>query len=175
MHISLCGAAGEETGSGYLVETAKATVLVDFGILQGRGETDAPNLDLGPVKPLTPKVIVLRHAHLDHTRRLPHLPSRGNRRAIDTMHVTIEFAQLVLQEETGTLMRRGSIAHDLASLEFAETAADSRAPKARDSLRDVLQSRSDHRHRIPRAQRFDHSSIRHGTDPVSASKSKESI
>ena len=35
MRISLCGAAREVTGSGYLVETATARVLVDFGMFQG--------------------------------------------------------------------------------------------------------------------------------------------
>ncbi len=62
MRISLCGAAGEVTGSGYLVQTAKATVLVDFGMFQGRGATEARNLDLGPVKPLALDAIVVTHA-----------------------------------------------------------------------------------------------------------------
>ena len=35
MRIVLCGAAREVTGSGYLVETATARVLVDFGMFQG--------------------------------------------------------------------------------------------------------------------------------------------
>ena len=65
MRISLCGAAGEVTGSGYLVQTATATVLVDFGMFQGRGATEARNLDLGPVKPLDLDAIVVTHAHLD--------------------------------------------------------------------------------------------------------------
>ena len=32
MRITLCGAAGEVTGSGYLVETGRAKVFVDFGM-----------------------------------------------------------------------------------------------------------------------------------------------
>ena len=38
MKITLLGAAGEVTGSGYLVKTARARVLVDFGMFQGRGD-----------------------------------------------------------------------------------------------------------------------------------------
>ena len=38
MRISLCGAAQEVTGSGYLVETETARVLVDFGMFQGSRE-----------------------------------------------------------------------------------------------------------------------------------------
>ena len=37
MKITFCGAAGEVTGSCYLVETRVARVLVDFGIFQGLG------------------------------------------------------------------------------------------------------------------------------------------
>src|SRR4051812_40051282 len=64
MRITLCGAAGEVTGSGYLVETARARVLVDFGLFQGRGATDATNRDLGPVEPKRLDAVVLTHAHL---------------------------------------------------------------------------------------------------------------
>ena len=98
MQISLCGAAGEVTGSGYLVETTSAKVLVDFGMFQGRGATDARNLDLGPVKPLDLGAIVVTHAHLDHTGRLPLLPSRGYRGKIHATPATIDFTQLVLHD-----------------------------------------------------------------------------
>ncbi len=48
MRITLCGAAGTVTGSGYLVETGETAVLVDFGMFQGRRATDAHNRDLRP-------------------------------------------------------------------------------------------------------------------------------
>ena len=51
MRITLCGAAGEVTGSGYLVETDRVRVLVDFGMFQGRRATDQRNRDLGPIEP----------------------------------------------------------------------------------------------------------------------------
>jgi metallo-beta-lactamase family protein len=41
MRIVLCGAAREVTGSAYLVETATARVLVDFGMFQGSRATEA--------------------------------------------------------------------------------------------------------------------------------------
>ncbi len=37
--IRLCGAAGEVTGSGYLVETPASRILVDFGIFQGGADS----------------------------------------------------------------------------------------------------------------------------------------
>jgi metallo-beta-lactamase family protein len=98
MRISLCGAAGEVTGSGYLVQTAKARVLVDFGMFQGRGATDARNRDLGPVKPMALDAIVVTHAHLDHTGRLPLLPSRGFRGPIHATPATIDVTRLILED-----------------------------------------------------------------------------
>lgn len=53
MRISLCGAAREVTGSGYLVETATARILVDFGMLQGSRVTEARNSDVAPFDPLS--------------------------------------------------------------------------------------------------------------------------
>jgi metallo-beta-lactamase family protein len=98
MRISLCGAAQEVTGSGYLVETAKARVLVDFGMFQGGRSAEARNRILAPVNPLSLDAIVATHAHLDHTGRLPLLPSRGFRQTIHATHATVDFAGLILAD-----------------------------------------------------------------------------
>ena len=79
MRITVLGAAGEVTGSGYLVETKRANVLIDLGMFQGRRATDAKNRDLKPVDPNRVDSVVLTHAHLDHTGRLPILAARGFR------------------------------------------------------------------------------------------------
>jgi metallo-beta-lactamase family protein len=98
MRIALCGAAGEVTGSGYLVQTAKARVLVDFGMFQGHGATEARNRDLGPVEPLALDAIVITHAHLDHTGRLPLLTSRGFRGQIHATPATVDLTRLILED-----------------------------------------------------------------------------
>ena len=99
MRIDLCGAAGEVTGSGYLVDTGRARVLVDFGMFQGRGATDARNRDLGPVDPARLDAIVLTHAHLDHTGRLPLLADRLPRSClIHATEPTIDLTQLILED-----------------------------------------------------------------------------
>jgi metallo-beta-lactamase family protein len=99
MRIDLCGAAGEVTGSGYLVDTGRARVLVDFGMFQGRGATDARNRDLGPVDPAHLDAIVLTHAHLDHTGRLPLLAQRLPRECrIHATAPTIDLTQLILED-----------------------------------------------------------------------------
>jgi metallo-beta-lactamase family protein len=98
MRITLCGAAGEVTGSGYLVETDRARVLVDFGMFQGRRATDGKNRDLGSVDPRTLHAAVLTHAHLDHTGRLPLLVARGFRGPVFATPATVEFGGLILRD-----------------------------------------------------------------------------
>jgi len=98
MRITVCGAAGEVTGSGYLVETSRARVLVDFGMFQGRRATDGKNRDLGPVDPRALDAIVLTHAHLDHTGRLPLLAARGFAGPIHATPASAEFTGLILRD-----------------------------------------------------------------------------
>src|SRR5262245_24352624 len=98
MQISLCGAAQEVTGSGYLLETATARVLVDFGRFQGSRATEARNSVLAPVDPLSLDAIVATHAHLDHPGRTPPLPSRGFRGPIHATPATVDFTQLILAD-----------------------------------------------------------------------------
>ena len=99
MKITFLGAAGEVTGSGYLVEAGKSQVLVDFGLFQGRGATDEKNADLGPVNPARLDAVVLTHAHLDHTGRIPLL--RGLRCRIHTTHASCDLAQLIMEDSAG--------------------------------------------------------------------------
>ena len=78
MKITFCGAAGEVTGSTYLLETRVARVLVDFGIFQGRDASDEKNRQLDGLMPRRIDAVVLTHAHLDHCGRLPLLPQQDS-------------------------------------------------------------------------------------------------
>ncbi|MEM8885144.1 MAG: MBL fold metallo-hydrolase [Planctomycetota bacterium] len=98
MRVTLCGAAGTVTGSGYLVETSKATVLVDFGMFQGWRITDAHNRDIRPVDPKKLDSVVLTHAHLDHTGRLPLLGIGGFQGPIFATPATVDFTGLILRD-----------------------------------------------------------------------------
>lgn len=96
MHITPYGAAGEVTGSSYLVTTEHAKVLVDFGMFQGDAEDDAKNIV--PIGLHAPDIsaIVLTHGHLDHCGRLPMLVRRGFRGAIHCTAATRDMAELIL-------------------------------------------------------------------------------
>ena len=99
MKISLHGAAGGEvTGSAYLLQTDKATVLVDCGLFQGARKIE--NHNRIPRKGAFQKLdaVVLTHAHLDHTGRLPLLTRAGYRGPIYATPATIDFADLILRD-----------------------------------------------------------------------------
>jgi metallo-beta-lactamase family protein len=99
MKITLLGAAGGEvTGSCYHVETTRANLLVDCGLFQG-GHTEHA-LNVAPLGAGAAKLtaVVLTHAHLDHTGRLPLLGQNGFRGPIYATPATIEMTALVLRD-----------------------------------------------------------------------------
>jgi len=71
MHVSFYGATREVTGSFHVLSTGRDNILLDCGLFQGRRkETEAKNRVL-PVNPKILTNIVLSHAHIDHSGRLP--------------------------------------------------------------------------------------------------------
>ncbi|HXY48669.1 MAG TPA: MBL fold metallo-hydrolase [Terriglobales bacterium] len=99
MKIKIVGAAGGEvTGSAYFVHTEHAKVLVDAGMFQGGKKSEAknrlpPGVDLSKLD-----AILLTHAHLDHTGRVPLLVKHGFSGRIFATAATIDLADLILRD-----------------------------------------------------------------------------
>ncbi len=89
-------AGGEVTGSAYLVETGSTTVLVDCGLFQGTREAGELNQTAVGAPGMT--AVLLTHAHLDHTGRLPLLARSAFRGPILATPATIEMAGLILRD-----------------------------------------------------------------------------
>lgn len=98
MKITIHGAAGEVTGSAYLVETDRARVLVDFGMFQGGARTEAKNVLPSGLEPKTLNTVLLTHAHLDHCGRLPLLLKGGYTGSILATNATVDLAGLILRD-----------------------------------------------------------------------------
>lgn len=98
MKLTTFGAAGEVTGSCYLVETNAARVLVDFGLHQGTHEERGRNLRLPPIDFASLDAVVLTHAHLDHSGRLPLLAKTGFRGNIYCTPPTRDFCDILLRD-----------------------------------------------------------------------------
>ena len=98
MKITLYGAAGDVTGSAYHVQTDRGSILVDFGIFQGGKKAELLNRRLPPFDLKRLDSVVLTHAHLDHTGRLPLLAKFGYRNPVYATPATIEVTELILHD-----------------------------------------------------------------------------
>jgi len=96
MRITPLGAAGEVTGSAYLIETSRTRLLVEFGQFQGGSEADEKNRDLGGLKPERIESVVLTHAHIDHSGRLPLLVKEGLEGRVYATPATVDLAEVLL-------------------------------------------------------------------------------
>jgi metallo-beta-lactamase family protein len=99
MKITVLGAAGGEvTGSAYLVQTSETNVMVDCGLFQGAQRVE--NLNRLPTTSAMQQLhsVVLTHAHLDHTGRLPLLTRFDYKGPIYATPATIALAELILKD-----------------------------------------------------------------------------
>jgi metallo-beta-lactamase family protein len=98
MDITFLGAAREVTGSCHLLRVGGAAVALDFGTFQGRrAETREKNATIPfPADELT--AVVLSHAHIDHSGRLPLLARAGIDRPIYATPATRDLCALMLAD-----------------------------------------------------------------------------
>jgi metallo-beta-lactamase family protein len=74
--LSFLGAAGEVTGSCYLVDTGRVKFLVDCGMFQGGSDARRKNRRFA-FDPRQIAFVLLSHAHIDHSGLLPRLAAQG--------------------------------------------------------------------------------------------------
>ncbi|MCF7936070.1 MAG: MBL fold metallo-hydrolase [Synergistales bacterium] len=103
MRLRVLGAAGEVTGSNYLIETGETRVLIDCGLHQGKKEEER-NREPFPFAPGSVTAVVLTHAHLDHTGRVPQLVKQGFAGRVWGTSPTVELSE-VLWEDAAHLMK----------------------------------------------------------------------
>ena len=98
MQVQFHGAAGEVTGSCHLVEVGSHRVLLDCGMIQGSAADERRNLLPFDFDAAAIDAVVLSHAHIDHSGRLPLLLKRGFRGPIFTHAPTIDLAGILLAD-----------------------------------------------------------------------------
>jgi metallo-beta-lactamase family protein len=114
LRLTFHGAAGQVTGSMHLLEAAGARILLDAGLFQGRrAEAHAQNANL-PIDPRRLDAVILSHAHIDHSGRLPLLVNRGFHGPIyataasrDLCAVMLADAAHIQEKDAEFLARRG--------------------------------------------------------------------
>jgi len=98
MKVSFIGAALEVTGSCYLIETDTVCFLVDCGMFQGGRDAPARNRKPLGFEPKAVDFVLLTHAHIDHSGRLPLLTREGFNGDIYTTKATAELLGIMLPD-----------------------------------------------------------------------------
>jgi len=106
MRLKILGAAEEVTGSNYLLEAGGRRILVDCGLFQGRDE-ERRNRDPFPFVPSGIDAVLLTHAHMDHSGRIPLLAKQGYKGKVLATLPTTELCE-VLWKDSAKLMKEES-------------------------------------------------------------------
>ncbi|MDH5410863.1 MAG: MBL fold metallo-hydrolase [Alphaproteobacteria bacterium] len=105
MEIRFHGAAGEVTGSCHLVEVGGRRILLDCGLIQGDRQDEERNREPFPFDPKTIDAVVLSHAHIDHSGRIPLLIRSGFAGPVYTHHASKDLCRIMLKD-SGYLAER---------------------------------------------------------------------
>ncbi len=98
MELEFLGAAGEVTGSMYLLTLGDSKVLLECGLIQGGRKSEARNRDPLPFDVNELDAVVISHAHIDHSGRLPLLVRRGYTGPIYAQNATRALCRIMLPD-----------------------------------------------------------------------------
>jgi len=98
MEIQFLGAAQTVTGSQYLISVSGSRILLECGLFQGkRRESFERNRDL-PFDAASVDVLVLSHAHIDHSGNIPNLVRSGFEGPIYCTFATRDLCSAMLRD-----------------------------------------------------------------------------
>ena len=96
--LTFWGATEGVTGSKYLLETQKAVILLECGLLQGSRKDESGNEKPFPFDVRKLDAVVLSHAHLDHSGQLPRLSADGYGGPVYMTNPTGELLGILLRD-----------------------------------------------------------------------------
>ncbi len=92
------GATGEVTGSLYVVRAGGHTVLLECGLVQGGKKAERRNEEPFPFAAGDVDAVILSHAHIDHSGRVPLLFKRGYTGPVYTQNATRALCAIMLPD-----------------------------------------------------------------------------
>jgi metallo-beta-lactamase family protein len=133
MDITFFGAARTVTGSQHLIDVNGKRILLDCGLYQGpRQESTDRNRNL-PFDAQTVDVLILSHAHIDHSGNIPNLVRSGFNGDIISTFATRDLSNIMLrdsakiQESDVEYLNKKRVKANLPMLEPIYTMADATA------------------------------------------------
>lgn len=97
MKLQFLGAAGCVTGSCHLLKVNGKKVLLDCGLYQGKDEKEKGNENF-EFNPKEIDYVILSHAHIDHSGRIPLLYKRGFKGEVICTEATRDLCSVMLPD-----------------------------------------------------------------------------
>ena len=123
LRLTCFGGAESVTGSNFMVQGEKGTLLIDCGIEQGADFSVKEMYAPFPYDVPAVDAVVITHAHLDHVGRLAKLSKEGFRGKVYMTPPTKELTRLLLEDSVGILMDEAR-KHNLPNLYEEKDVAD---------------------------------------------------
>ena len=98
MKITFCGASKTVTGSNYLIEAGDKKLLLDCGMFQGSAREEQMNFENFIYNPKDIDYLILSHAHIDHSGRIPKLVKEGFKGKIYSTYATYDLCEIMLMD-----------------------------------------------------------------------------
>lgn len=98
MKITFFGAAKSVTGSCYMIETNNKKFLIDCGLFQGTLTEQILNYEPFPFNVKEIDFVILTHAHIDHSGRIPKLYKDGYRNIVYATKATCDLLTIMLPD-----------------------------------------------------------------------------
>ncbi len=98
MKVTFLGAAKTVTGSNHLIEAAGKKFLVDLGMYQGKITEELNNEAPFLFNPDEIDFVLLTHAHIDHSGRIPKLYNEGYRNPVYATKATCDLCSIMLPD-----------------------------------------------------------------------------
>lgn len=105
MKLTIWGAAKQVTGSMHLLETGDYSILIDCGLDYERDTFQEEN-QYFPFNPASIDVVILTHAHIDHSGNLPTLLRMGFNGQILCTPPTADLTELLLMDSVNIFLSK---------------------------------------------------------------------
>lgn len=105
MKLTICGAAEQVTGSMHLLETQGYNILIDCGLDYEKDTYQEENQHF-PFNPADIDVVILTHAHIDHSGNLPTLVRLGFHGQILCTPPTADLTELLLLDSVSIFLSK---------------------------------------------------------------------
>ncbi len=98
MNITFLGATKTVTGSNFLLEGAGKKIIIDCGLYQGKAKEERENFQGFPYNVQDIDFVLLTHAHIDHSGKIPKLYVDGYRNKVIATKATCDLCSIMLPD-----------------------------------------------------------------------------